>query len=315
MRSIVGILLVTALGFAACGGGAIEVISGDATKSEPATVRGESRQWDRVIAQDSGSVLTVEFVGGAKGPFTEPCTSNYETDVEETVEQIVITVYQRQLVEPLETDSGCPAIGHYRRIEVAIAAPLGERTVIDGHDESVHLPISESELPPTQSSITTPPDVFDTTTTSGAAVELDAEGRLLQWVGSVRLEPWFDGFRFEQTNDGRVGVIALNLDADPPELPADLPLRSVVSRMGQQEWRDLVPTLTDEMETMGVVGLSYDPFEDTLMVSHRKDLPAGADQTNVAENVTALLGDRFNDITVVFDIGTGTDFQSPSTTR
>lgn len=148
-----------------------------------------------------------------------------------------------------------------------------------------------------------------------ALVELDVQGSLLMWADSVRLEPWFDGFQFERTNQGTFGVVALNPDLGHPDLPGDLPLRSVISRMGQQRWRDLVPTLADDMEAMGIVGLSYDPFGDTVTVARREDLAPGANDAQVADRVRALLGDSFTGVEVMFDTGEGTNFESPPTTR
>jgi len=135
-------LLATALGFASCGSGSVEVIG--AGPDEPATIRAESTRWDRAIVDDTGRSLTVDFVAGGNGSLTEPCNADYEAEVEETAEEILITVYRRELVDPPDEGHACSAIGYLWGLEVVLAEPLGGRTVVDGHDSSLHVPMLRS---------------------------------------------------------------------------------------------------------------------------------------------------------------------------
>ncbi|MEM7322646.1 MAG: hypothetical protein AAF531_06140 [Actinomycetota bacterium] len=280
---------------------------------EPATVRAESRAWDRVIIDESGQLLVVEFVGGRAGSLHEPCTVAYEAAVEPTPDQVVVTVFRLERVDPPPEGVGCDAMEYDRRIALSLRQPLGDRTVVDGHTGVAHQPTVDNPSSP-MTTVTVAEQVMTTTTTasdnpSGQPIEV--------WLSGVRYEPWYDGFQF----NGSGGILALNPEVDPPTLPAELPIQTITSRLGQRQWDQLMARLTDQLDELNVLDLRYDPFADTVTVSMSEDVgPANDDVTG--DEVRSLLGDRFQDVTIQIRIGFGsgdgpprTGFESPPTTR
>lgn len=311
MRVIVLLCVALTAGLAACGQSGQSNLAGG--PPEPATIRGESLAWDRLLVDETERLLTVQFTGGPEGSLTKPCNVAYEADAIESPDRIVITVFRRQLASPPLEDVLCNAAGHGRQLAVSIQQPIGERSVVDGHTETTHEPATGESGSPSVTAMTSQ----ETMTTISAHVNLSPEQQLEVWLSTVRYEPWYDGFQFEA--DG--GVLALNPEVEPPTLPAELPIRAITSRMGQRQWDQLLATLFDELNQLGILDLRYDPFADTVTVSMNE----AADQAgigNVVDRVQSILGDPFQDISIRTKIGFDsegspprTSFEAPPTTR
>ena len=82
------------------------------------------------IDSASGSVdgreLTVTFVG-APGPGSEPCGEDYTAEAVESDLALVVIVTRH----PALTSGGCTLVGAIRTATVELAAPLGERAVLE----------------------------------------------------------------------------------------------------------------------------------------------------------------------------------------
>ena len=101
------------------------------------TVRVVPRSWDPYnapggLAVESaattarGRELTVAFTG-SPGPASEPCGADYTAEAVESDRAVVIIVEERRHA----SDDTCPAIGARRTAVAALAAPLGDRAVLE----------------------------------------------------------------------------------------------------------------------------------------------------------------------------------------
>jgi len=113
------------------------------------TKRSQSTRWDAAVLEEEGQLLRVEFIGGSPGPLQEQCNTNYEIDVAETAETVTLTVFQLVLAEPIEwpEGTGCNDLGYFRQLQASLSEPLGQRTLIDGHDIDESVLLSPSWLP------------------------------------------------------------------------------------------------------------------------------------------------------------------------
>jgi len=112
------------------------------------TKRSGSLRWDAAVLEDEDQLLRVEFTGGPVGPLQEPCNTDYEIDVADTAETVTLTVFQLVLAEPVEwpEGTGCDAVGYFWQLQASLSEPLGQRTLIDGHDDTERVAIDESVL-------------------------------------------------------------------------------------------------------------------------------------------------------------------------
>lgn len=122
--------------------------SGDPDGEPPVTTHGRTVRWESVIVEDLGHSLTVTFTGGPTGPLSELCNTDYDIGIEETADEVVLTVYELELVDPIEypDDYGCNDVGYPWDIEVTPETALGDRQVVDGHDQSVHPVIDQTQI-------------------------------------------------------------------------------------------------------------------------------------------------------------------------
>jgi len=79
--------------------------------------------WTRAIPSGDGTVLTVRFWGS-------PCLSIDHVSLQETPSTVTVTLYQGTL--PSMVGSACPEIAVLEAVQVRLASPLGDRTVVDG---------------------------------------------------------------------------------------------------------------------------------------------------------------------------------------
>lgn len=279
---------------AACGE-TIETNVADSS-SEPATVRGPSISWDGVTVDDSGQRLIVAFSGGPEGTLLDPCNAAYQAETEEADQQVIVTVFVRQRVEPT-VDADCNAASFDRRIGITLGQALGERLVVDGHDGSRHEPLT-GDL-----AASPPAAVAEGVTTTTLAPEPGADLELEQWLGTARIQPWYDGFQFGGTGGG---TVALNPDVDPPTLPEELSLQTITSRMGQPEWNEVRAERAEDLTDLGVFDLNYDPFADTLTIRVPEDLEPER-EAFVINRVLFFLGFAFNGIETDVLSGFGVD--------
>ena len=82
---------------------------------------------DSATGTVGGSELTVDFVG-APEPGDKPCGEDYTTEAVESDLAVVVIVIRHPNM-PLF--GGCTAVGARRTATVELAAPLGDRAVLD----------------------------------------------------------------------------------------------------------------------------------------------------------------------------------------
>jgi len=81
---------------------------------------------DSATVDAGGMTLTVAFVG-APGTGDKPCGADYTAEAVESDTAVVVIVYEHN--NPLP--AACTAVGAFRTAQVALAKPLGNRTLID----------------------------------------------------------------------------------------------------------------------------------------------------------------------------------------
>ncbi len=81
---------------------------------------------EKAIGRPDGQVLTVSFLG-APGPGSEPCGADYSAEAVESRIAVVVIVHEQAHV----TVGGCTAVGAARSATVTLAAPLGDRVVLE----------------------------------------------------------------------------------------------------------------------------------------------------------------------------------------
>jgi hypothetical protein len=74
-----------------------------------------------------GLTLTVTFTG-APGPASQGCGADYTAEAEESATAVVVIVTEHPHVGLIEA---CTAVGAFRTAEVKLAAPLGDRAVLE----------------------------------------------------------------------------------------------------------------------------------------------------------------------------------------
>jgi hypothetical protein len=73
-----------------------------------------------------GRQLTVSFTG-AQGPSSQPCGADYTAEAVESETAVVVIVIEHSNALP----ATCRLVGYGRTAEVALSAPLGDRTVLE----------------------------------------------------------------------------------------------------------------------------------------------------------------------------------------
>ena len=81
---------------------------------------------DSATVAADGMTLTVGFVG-APDTGDKPCGADYSAEAVESDTAVVVIVYEHQNSGP----AMCSAVGAFRTAQVALAKPLGNRTLID----------------------------------------------------------------------------------------------------------------------------------------------------------------------------------------
>ncbi len=81
--------------------------------------------WTRAEPVGDGSVLRISYTAGV-----EPCSVLDRVEVAETADTVIVTVVEGS--DPAFPDTACIALGVLKAVEVPLAAPLGDRTVVDG---------------------------------------------------------------------------------------------------------------------------------------------------------------------------------------
>jgi hypothetical protein len=74
----------------------------------------------------SGMTLTVSVVGAEYGA-DKPCGADYTAEAVESDTGVVVIVYEHRNTLP----ASCSAVGYFRTVQVTLAKPLGNRTLID----------------------------------------------------------------------------------------------------------------------------------------------------------------------------------------
>jgi hypothetical protein len=112
------------------------------TPNDQATGQQSSSPWvgpqvDSATVDASGMTLTVSFIG-APDKGDKPCGADYTAEAVESDAAIVVIVYEHR--NPLPAT--CSAVGAYRTAQVALAKPLGNRTLIDLQAQPITVTVS-----------------------------------------------------------------------------------------------------------------------------------------------------------------------------
>lgn len=81
---------------------------------------------DSASVNAAGTTLTLVFTG-SPGPASQPCGADYTGEVVESANAVVVII----LTHPHAANEACTAIGYRRTLDVDLAAPLGERALLD----------------------------------------------------------------------------------------------------------------------------------------------------------------------------------------
>ncbi|MFM2078094.1 MAG: hypothetical protein RJA49_1984 [Actinomycetota bacterium] len=82
--------------------------------------------WSGARTDDFDRTVRMFVVGAAPYEPGNPCTADYTATVQETASEVRVAFLGRRPPGPAE----CDAVGHQRSIEVALDAPLGDRTLV-----------------------------------------------------------------------------------------------------------------------------------------------------------------------------------------
>lgn len=140
----VALLVVTA----GCGGASPEATVGpgngapsandapqhDASESQDRSMRWEPAQlgsgsWSGARTSPDGESLLIALVGGPEYREGNPCTVAYDAEVEETPSGVRLTMLSAS--PPARAGYGCTEEGHFRTVQVDLAAPLGTRRLVE----------------------------------------------------------------------------------------------------------------------------------------------------------------------------------------
>jgi hypothetical protein len=94
--------------------------------SDPAAQPWVGPPVDSATVDAGGITLTVSFVG-APDTGDKPCGADYTAEAVESDTAVVVIVYEHKNTLP----AACTAVGAFRTAQVALAKPLGNRTLID----------------------------------------------------------------------------------------------------------------------------------------------------------------------------------------
>lgn len=85
--------------------------------------------FERVRPLSGGTTLRVIFWSGV-----EPCSVLDSVEVEESDEEVTITLYEGH--DPNATDVACIEIAMKKAVDVELSRPLGDRAVVDGAERA-----------------------------------------------------------------------------------------------------------------------------------------------------------------------------------
>lgn len=97
------------------------------TSPRPGMVDVKPIGWETAERVGDGTTLLVSYWSGV-----EPCAVLDRVEVEETPDSVTVTLFQG--ADPRARTQVCIEIAEYRAVEVDLAAPLGDRPVVDGAD-------------------------------------------------------------------------------------------------------------------------------------------------------------------------------------
>ena len=134
MRAALVLLIAASLATAGCDGRATRAPVEEAPQIEGVRTEG-----------DRGLLLT--FLGGP--PVTDipnPCAKSYGTDVDETDDQVVVTIRMLPAGIPMPQEFACAAMGYFRTVSAKLGRPLGDRRMVDGATGQERRPFDTSTL-------------------------------------------------------------------------------------------------------------------------------------------------------------------------
>lgn len=85
--------------------------------------------WSGARTSPDGRRLLIVLVGGPAYREDDPCTVAYDADVQESASEVRMTIMSAS--PPAQGEFGCTSEGHFRSVEVTLAASLGTRRLIE----------------------------------------------------------------------------------------------------------------------------------------------------------------------------------------
>lgn len=106
----------------------------DASDSQDRSMRWEPAQlgsgsWSGGRTSPDGESLLIALVGGPEYREGNPCTVAYDAEVEETPSEVRLKMLSAR--PPARGEFGCTEEGHFRTVQVDLAAPLGTRRLVE----------------------------------------------------------------------------------------------------------------------------------------------------------------------------------------
>jgi hypothetical protein len=99
------------------------------------------------LRTDGERGLLLTFVGGP--PVTDvpnPCATSYRAEVDESDDEVVVTIRTLPPSIPLPREFACPAMGYFRTVSANLGRPLDDRRVLDGATGKERRPFDSSTL-------------------------------------------------------------------------------------------------------------------------------------------------------------------------
>ncbi len=85
---------------------------------------------ESATASPDGKKLTAAFIG-SQGPASEPCGTDYSAYAVESANAVVIVILSTPFAGTMGANFACTAMGYPRTADATLAAPLGDRSVLE----------------------------------------------------------------------------------------------------------------------------------------------------------------------------------------
>ena len=102
--------------------------------------------WEAARTSTEGNSIVLVFTGGQEYDPSNPCSLDYRADVTETAESVAVGLIAIRPPTPADDNASCDSVGHPRRLEVTLAAPLAGRQLTEQSSGSARPVFDGSQL-------------------------------------------------------------------------------------------------------------------------------------------------------------------------